>query len=181
MSLTCCTGFQRVVEALNEFQIRSRKFKPAFLLTGFTVTTDASLLLRVFLQFARLVLVLHLRKIGEVVIFLFHSIKFWLLSRKAIAIFKAQFPLDFIFTSSTEHFFKPFNVGQGCLLNGLFSTRGIYSTVPLTYWWTLYSLSVTVITRCYNIIFLKPHKCSKSQKNGFEMGVACVQCCNTPL
>lgn len=69
MSLTCCTGFQRVVEALNEFQIRNRKFKPAFLLTGFTVTTDASLLLRVFLQFARLVLVLHLRKIGEVVIF----------------------------------------------------------------------------------------------------------------
>lgn len=76
MSLTCCTGFQRVVEALNEFQIRNRKFKPEVLLTGFTVTTDASLHLRVFLQFARLVLVLHLRKIGEVVISLFHNIKF---------------------------------------------------------------------------------------------------------
>lgn len=43
MNLTCCTRFQRVVEALNEFQIRDRKFKPALLLTGLTVTTDASL------------------------------------------------------------------------------------------------------------------------------------------
>lgn len=58
MNLTCCTRFQREVEVLNEFQIRDRKFKPALLLTGFTVTTGASLVfLRVFLQFGTFVLV----------------------------------------------------------------------------------------------------------------------------
>lgn len=98
MSLTC-TRFQRVVEALNEFQVKSRKFKPALLLTGFAVTTDISHLGRVFSQFGKALVVLYLRKSSKNVFYLCivqNSDQY--LEKKMQCSRQGFLPLDFIFT-----------------------------------------------------------------------------------
>lgn len=150
MNLTCCSRFQREVEALNEFQIRDRKFKPVLLSTGFTVTTGASLFKGVLAVWYICPSYTFQKQLwGYNFSIMQHKI--WLVSRKAVAVFKTESHLDFIFFLKNCTFLSLLKPDSDVYW-WVFSVPLAFITQFHQSTWTSYQLPITVNTKCYGAI-----------------------------